>query len=371
MQLMRAGSPATGAALDPDRAYRLAAGVRVRERAGGDIQIGADPPHCLLLRDAPEGSAALLGELAHGVVPRTWWSARGMEPTAWRPVFGHLLAAHLLVPADAAAAPLDSRHDVHLQGERSALVRRHGGRAAARALQARADALVVVRGSGRLATAVAAQLATAGVGHVHPRPDDLDLRRERSTTGPPRPTVAGGGSAGSAPDVARRLVALVRQASPTVRSHAPAAHVPPVLTVLAGDSPVDLGVAAELMHDRLPHLAVHAGPARAVVGPLVLPGRSSCLICALRHRMDADPSWPPEAGCAPVGGSTVLVQTAAARAVHEALEFVDGLAAPSSVDGTLEWSLDGVGPRRRTWSRHPECGCRTPASAHLSVVPDP
>ena len=42
-------------------------------------------------------------------------------------------------------------------------------------------------------------------------------------------------------------------------------------------------------HGRTGAPAGWAGPARAVVGPLVLPGRSTCLHCADLHRADADP----------------------------------------------------------------------------------
>lgn len=41
-----------------------------------------------------------------------------------------------------------------------------------------------------------------------------------------------------------------------------------------------------------PHLHVGVGHQTAVIGPLVLPGETSCLRCAHLHRRDRDPRWP-------------------------------------------------------------------------------
>ncbi|GAA1998895.1 hypothetical protein J2S58_003728 [Nakamurella flavida] len=325
--------------LDTDQVLRPASGIRIRPRPGGDLHIGSDTVHGLLLRDAPVEAAGVVAAATDGLPLSAWWRRERLDPDFWTPVFQQLLAAGLLVPATAGAIRPPG---ADLRGEHGFLTHRHGPAAAERALQARADALVVVQGSGPAAVAVAAQLAVAGVGHVHPRPDRSDRHRQ----GP-------GGD-----DEGRRLVALVRGASPTVRAHAPAAHVPPVLTVLVDGGPVDPGLAAELTQAGLPHLVLQVRTTRAVVGPLVLPGRTSCLLCADRHRADADPHWMierPEPWAPPV--PTVLVHAAAARAAHETLEFLDGLVAPATLDGTLEWTTAGAGPRRRTWRRHPDCGC--------------
>ncbi len=61
-------------------------------------------------------------------------------------------------------------------------------------------------------------------------------------------------------------------------------------TVLAQvGQPEATGIAPEVEG---PHLPVVVWGRRAVVGPVVDPGRSSCLRCAQLHRRDADPAWP-------------------------------------------------------------------------------
>lgn len=44
-------------------------------------------------------------------------------------------------------------------------------------------------------------------------------------------------------------------------------------------------------HYELPHLAISLTGAHGVVGPLVVPGRTSCLRCRHLHLVDADPWW--------------------------------------------------------------------------------
>jgi hypothetical protein len=41
-----------------------------------------------------------------------------------------------------------------------------------------------------------------------------------------------------------------------------------------------------------PHLHVGVGPDTSLIGPLVLPGETSCLRCAHLHHRDRDPHWP-------------------------------------------------------------------------------
>jgi hypothetical protein len=45
-------------------------------------------------------------------------------------------------------------------------------------------------------------------------------------------------------------------------------------------------------HLPVPHLPVGVYGDRAIVGPLVIPGETSCLRCAYLHTRDADPCWP-------------------------------------------------------------------------------
>ena len=64
------------------------------------------------------------------------------------------------------------------------------------------------------------------------------------------------------------------------------------LALLVGEDAVAAPAAATLLGAGIAHLAATAGADRAVVGPLVIPGRSACLRCLELHRTDRDPLWP-------------------------------------------------------------------------------
>jgi bacteriocin biosynthesis cyclodehydratase domain-containing protein len=119
-----------------------------------------------------------------------------------------------------------------------------------------------------------------------------------------------------------------------------------------------------LVANRIPHLAVLAGEAIGVVGPLVIPGRTSCLRCLDYVRAGNDPSWPlilaqlatrhPE----PPACDAVLTAAVAAQAAAQALFAIDRApAAAATVNGTLELVLPDWRWRRRTWQPHPACPC--------------
>jgi bacteriocin biosynthesis cyclodehydratase domain-containing protein len=98
------------------------------------------------------------------------------------------------------------------------------------------------------------------------------------------------------------------------------------------------------------------------VGPLVIPGVTSCLRCADLHRRDRDPAWdvlavqlavPPHRGLpSDVGVATVVAGIAALQA----LAYLDGEPVATRC-GTLELHLPDWRLRRRSWPPHPACGC--------------
>ena len=119
---------------------------------------------------------------------------------------------------------------------------------------------------------------------------------------------------------------------------------------------------------RGPHLHLGVRGAIAVIGPLVVPGVTSCLRCAHLHRKDADPTWPLRA-----------VQWS-----HEKLPEADPLLSLASAvlaAGIIRWYVDGPeqlaglnqhrGWANRAWHLrlpdlavtdvprhvHPLCGC--------------
>jgi bacteriocin biosynthesis cyclodehydratase domain-containing protein len=107
---------------------------------------------------------------------------------------------------------------------------------------------------------------------------------------------------------------------------------------------------------------VHLDAGGGAVGPLVVPGRTSCLRCADLHRRDRDPAWdalavqlavPPRHGAASDVAVAALV--GAVAAVH-ALAFLDGQPT-ATAGGTLEMHLPDWRLRRRSWPPHPDCRC--------------
>ena len=343
--------------LDPDGRYALPFGTRVLQRARHCIQIGTDPPRTVVVRNAPAQAADVLGGLDGGrTITELLVEHRQLGDRArWLDLLDQLLSAGVLLPTNTqerAGSPMTV--GAHLSEERALLTHRHGHATAARILQARDDALVVIRGDGDVAFAITAHLAAAGIGHLHQDPLSLSvpwLPEDADIEDP------GTAESGLPPG---RWVEL-RARFPALRLHSPAAHQHPTGVVLIGGPVPDLALGAAYSRACVPHLSVATGMARVVVGPFVLPGRSTCLSCLHRHRTDADPEWPAVAGqlrAVPRGTPAVLTAAAVCLAVGEMLEHIDGVQPPRTVDGTLEWRAGAPGPRRRSWRQHPDCGCR-------------
>ncbi len=114
---------------------------------------------------------------------------------------------------------------------------------------------------------------------------------------------------------------------------------------------------------RVAHLVAGVRETTAVVGPLVLPGRTGCLHCGDLHRADRDPAWPVVA--AQLVGirrrreepcDVVLATVAASLAALQCLDHLDGRPA-AATGASLELSLTDWRLRRRGWPPHPRCDC--------------
>jgi bacteriocin biosynthesis cyclodehydratase domain-containing protein len=135
--------------------------------------------------------------------------------------------------------------------------------------------------------------------------------------------------------------------------------------VLADELVPDPRLVADLDAARTAHLPVRLRDGRGVVGPLVLPGRTSCLRCADLTRADLDDEWPHLAAqllgaVGHAGPETVLATTGLALAELRALIRGDPARAPASLNATLELDLGAPRLLRRRWRPHPHCGCRRP-----------
>ena len=238
------------------------------------------------------------------------------------------------------------------------------GDAAKSVLRARRVAAVAVHGTSRVATSVAATLAAAGVGWVH-----LVHGGEVSAA-----DACPGGVTPA--DEGRRFAVAADEA---VRRYGPDVETRPIppersadLVVLTDPAPVDTALRSALHQDRIPHLRASVDGQRAVVGPLVLPGRSSCLQCADLHRADRDPAWPALAvqlAARPrrrVSSDVALCVATVGVAAGQALAQLDGQR-PATIEASLEWQLPDWRLRRRSWPAHYGCDC----GAALVPSPDP
>ncbi|RMI35198.1 TOMM precursor leader peptide-binding protein [Nocardia stercoris] len=135
------------------------------------------------------------------------------------------------------------------------------------------------------------------------------------------------------------------------------------LVILADALVPDPRLTGDLVLHRIPHLVVRLRDGRGVVGPLVLPGATSCLRCADLTRGDRDAEWPHLAAqlLGRIGhGSPAAVAATAALALREleTIREADAARPPESLDTTLELDPQTMTIERRAWVAHPDCGCR-------------
>jgi hypothetical protein len=154
----------------------------------------------------------------------------------------------------------------------------------------------------------------------------------------------------------------VRRASPLTDLRPVTDGAQPDLVVLARPWAASDPTTAGWSRAGVPHLVATVRGATGIVGPLVVPGETSCLRCGDLHRRDADPRWPHlaaqlTAAEAPPSGATVTCLLTAVTAAVQVLAYLDGDAAPATLDATLELVPPDLVPRVRRWTRHPECGC--------------
>jgi bacteriocin biosynthesis cyclodehydratase domain-containing protein len=280
-------------------------------------QVGTDPASAVTLADLTPPLAALVRDLGASAPPARAVAealARGGAPGEVAAVVAALADAGLLPPPRPAPGA----------------------------------AYVRVHGAGRLGTAVAVALASAGVGRVAVR-----ARGNVAT--------ADLGTGLRAPDVGRSAVAAaaeaVARAAPAVVVSEPTRRRPD-LAVLVGAEAADPVLSARLLARHQPHLAVTAHGGSGVVGPLVLPGRGPCLRCADHGRAAADPAWPRLAAQLAGRALPVGIPTAgavAALAVEHVLAHLAG--ADTLRDGALELDLAGGTLTRLTRVTHPGCAC--------------
>jgi hypothetical protein len=352
---------------------QLKTGLRRVWRDVSTLQLGVDPGHAVVIGGLDPAAARLLENLdgSRDLTGLAAGAARlGIDPTRLEELLALLGRAGVLEDAAADHGPVadlsrPERDRLAPDLAAAALLRPDPGGGFA-VLARRRRAVVQVVGAGRVGATVVTLLASAGVGAVVV--EDAATTR-LSDVGP---------AAASPEDVGSRrqdaALRAARRVAPSVRSTLPADRVAPDLAVLAGSGGGDPALVDRMQRAGVPHLAARVRETTGVVGPLVLPGRSSCQRCHDLHRADRDPAWPSIA--AQLAGTsrqrtaacdTVLATAVAAHAALQVLAFLDGDPAPPAVDGTLEIAQADGRVRRRSWAVHPSCGCSW--AGHLDAEP--
>lgn len=335
------------------RRPRVVAGLRVFRRGPHDVQIGLEPRSAAVITGLPEPVALALqrlngdrdlDELRAGLCQEDAGTLAGAVRA--------LAARGLVEDGDRPEVPLAGR----LAGDRAAAALRAVADRDQRADPAARRGLAVgVHGTGRLAVSVATQLAAAGVGWVRV-----------ATTGSVRPEDVGTGYL--ADDIGRRRSAAAREAvarvDPGVRTTTFRADRGPDLVVLADSLVYEPARITALNTAGVPHLTVRMRDGTGIVGPLVVPGLTSCLMCADLQRCDRDKHWPGIA--AQLTGqvqhadlaATVATAAFAVTQVLDSIRWLRGATAPpATCETSIELDLGAAVVRRRSWLAHPLCSC--------------
>ncbi len=283
----------------------------------------------------------------------------GLDPAAVGRVLDGLLSAGLLLELDAAdlvAADAGPAAAARTAAELPAALSPSAGAG----WGARRAAVVVVEGATRVGTPLAAALAASGVGRVSIRDPGITAAGD-AVVGGLGVEDEGRPRALAAADAVRRVSPLtdLRPLPPTTRAD---------LVVLARAWAASDPLVADVHRSGVPHLVATVRGSTGIVGPLVVPGATSCLRCADLHRRDADPRWPALAAQLtatdpPPSGATVTCLLTAATAALQVLAYLDGSGTPGTLDATIELRPPDHSPRLRRWTVHPGCGCGAAESA--------
>jgi hypothetical protein len=299
---------------------RLSADALVLERGASEWQVGLEPGRAVVFHG--DGFRAVL-RLLDGSHPLPMVRDVARRVGITRPQLHAGLAALLM------AGLLDERDVLPISATPSSRVR--------------------LVGAGQLGRQVAALLVDSGLGELYIFDDE-----------PPEPLHSSSalGSRGQAlcSQLLGRGPGTITAVGHWSKPEAPVMD----LTVVAIDRPeVDRLLTEHLVRTDQPHLLVRSHGSGVVVGPLVIPGRTSCVRCADLARRDADPHWPTVLNQLTRVSQTAppaLVAWAAAVTVVQALSFLAG-GTPETAGATLEIGSSDHAMRLRSWPAHAECGC--------------
>jgi len=320
---------------DLPRRPQILPGLTVLRRRPDEIQVGLDPTRATVVRGLPEPVVTALSTLRGHRTTEDLLAAVGPYRSTLSEVLAGLV--HKGLVRDAAAGALPSR----LVGEDHPARRR--------------SAAVAVYGDGRLAISIARLLTAAGVGWVHVgargavQPEDTGTGYEPDDVGLARASAA---------------IQALRRVDHAVRTGRFSPRRRPDLVLLSDAVVPDPELVDRLTADGLPHLVAHVRDGLGVVGPLVVPGLTSCLRCADLHRAALDACWPgiaTQLAGRPQLADLACTQATAGFAAAQALDALrwarDAQPRPSTWNATAEIDVVSLRSHFRGWRPHPECGC--------------
>ncbi|MBB2938779.1 bacteriocin biosynthesis cyclodehydratase domain-containing protein [Amycolatopsis bartoniae] len=328
------------------RRPRLRPGLEVFDRRPGEVQIGLDPRHAMVASGLPPDLVRILHRLdGRHRTDELFALADSEHGDDLRQLLTSLTKLGLVEEAWNPAGQQRTAGEVGLWSLRG---RQPGHDAFTR----RAHSAVVLRGNGRLTIAMATLLAASGVGHVGVEADGVVTEQD-----------TGSGYLESDIGRQRRAAAVdaVRRANPAGRHARLRRDRQPELVVLADSIVPAPEVIQLLVHEGVPHLPVRVREGLGIVGPLVYPGRSTCMSCADLHRKSMDSRWPMVAGqLAGRSQSADLcsVQATAGVAVSQILRVLGQEDGPPPVwNATIEIDTYEGTVQHRPWPPNPDCAC--------------
>lgn len=324
------------------------------------LQLGVDPARAVVLDNVNADTLAVLALLdgRHTMAEVTARAeAAGVPSPRVSDLLGKLARCGAVVDGEPTAGlpprlPVAARR--RLAPDLAALSLTVGVEAGA-VLARRWRRALVVQAQGRIAPALAALLAASGVGRVHIEADGL--------VDPADACPGGLLQSDEHRPYAVAATDAVRRAAPEVDTRPLGPNRQPDLVILAsGRRPPPAGALGRAIRGA-PHLPVGLRDGTAVIGPLIVPGRTACLDCIELHRLDRDPVWPAIAAqlstarsAQPDPSQLAIAATAASLAAAHVLCFLDG-GEPESLGRSLELTGLGERVRRRSWPLHPRCDC--------------
>lgn len=332
------------------RRPRLRAGLGVFDRKPDEIQVGLDPRHAMVASNLPPDLVRMLHHLDGRMrMDEVLDLARSENLERARSLLLGLVKLGLLEEAWAPAGHGRTVSEVDLWSLRAQQPARD-------AFSRRAQSAVVLYGVGRLTIAIATQLAAAGIGHVQVEAEGFVTEHDTGT-----------GYLDKDIGRQRRLAAsdAVIRANPSIKRSKLRRDRQPEMVVLADSIVPAPELVRLLIHEGIPHLPVRVRDGLGIVGPLVYPGRNTCLGCADLSRKALDSQWPMVAS--QLAGRSqradlCSVQATAAIAVGQILRALGpGDGRPPSWDTTIEIDTYEGTIEHRQWQRNPLCICGAPA----------